>query len=169
MVGHGEVEKLSKKVHVPWFDALLGSSQREELQPDQTVERTPQTKSPSRHQSGKRGKKMGDVRVGKKQFLLKVKLQKVNSTLNKKVDSTPGRWTGEPAANNTKTTVSRQGAATDSVVRDVFFFSQRPTSTAKSEEEKAKLAVLRTISKMLKQNQLIRQRLATVSRGCTTD
>ncbi|KAK9517837.1 hypothetical protein VZT92_023178 [Zoarces viviparus] len=160
---------MSEKVQVPWFDSLLGSSQREEPQPDQTVDRTPQTKSPSRHQSGKRGNKMGHVRVGKKRFLLKVNLQKVNRTLNKKVDNTPGRWTGEPATNYTKTTVSRQGAATasDSVVRDVFFFSQRPTSTAKNEKEEAKLAVLRTISKMLKQNQLIRQRLATVSRGCT--
>ncbi|KAK5865047.1 hypothetical protein PBY51_016242 [Eleginops maclovinus] len=70
----------------------------------------------------------------------------------------------EDATNKTKSTVSGGGAGTDSdqVVRDVFMFSERPASTELNETKKAKLAVLRTISKMLEENQFIRRRLAAV-------
>ncbi|GLD62001.1 uncharacterized protein AKAME5_001376000 [Lates japonicus] len=51
------------------------------------------------------------------------------------------------------------GTVSGSVGGDVFFFSQRSNGKATNEKEKAKLAVLRTISKMLEENQLIRQRL----------
>ncbi|XP_068449154.1 uncharacterized protein si:ch211-277c7.7 [Clinocottus analis] len=145
-----------KKVYVPCFSSKLGSSQRDESQPDQPSDQTTQTKSTSRYQrdGDPRGNRRAnvDVRGGKKRLLLKVKLPKRNCTLSKKIDKTPRRWTG---------------AATESgsVGGDVFCFSQRPTSTAINEKDKAKLSVLRTISKMMEENRLIRQRLATLSQA----
>ncbi|KAI9539203.1 hypothetical protein NQZ68_009280 [Dissostichus eleginoides] len=154
-----------RSIYVPQFGSLLGSSQKDETQPDQTPGRTPgRTELSSRI---KRGNKRGNVNDEKTRLFLKVKLQRVNnSTLsNTRPEKNKNKkWMKEDATNKTQSTVSRGGAGTnsDSVVRDVFFFSEKPTSRELNEKEKAKLAVLRTISKMLEENQLIRQRLAAV-------
>ncbi|KAL6117895.1 uncharacterized protein ACO6RY_15594 [Pungitius sinensis] len=139
------------------------SSKRNEAQPGQSLDRNNRTNVKSRYQSDKRGNKRANVEGGKNPFLLKVKLQKFHGTLSEKVEVTPRRCLEYRAANKTETTVSRQGSATDSDSVGVLF-SQRPTITA-SNKDKAKLAVLRTISRMLEENQLIRQRLATVSQA----
>ncbi|KAK5925344.1 hypothetical protein CgunFtcFv8_017875 [Champsocephalus gunnari] len=148
-----------RSIYVPHFGSQLGSSQKDETQPDQTP-----AQLPSRI---KRGNKRGNVSDEKTRLFLKVKLQRVNnSTLsNTRPEKTKTKqWMKEDATNKTQSTVIGGGAGTnsDSIVRDVFSFSQRPTSRELNEKEKAKLAVLRTISKMLEENQLIRQRLAAV-------
>ncbi|XP_078025375.1 uncharacterized protein LOC144463791 [Epinephelus lanceolatus] len=155
-----------RTVYVPLFGSQQGSSQRHVS--DRTMDET-EPPSPRDKRGNKRGKV--NVRGQKTRFVLKVKFPKLdNSTLSKKAtegETTERRWTAEATANKTKATVSSGGAGaeSDSVGRDVFFFSQRPTSTATNEKEKARLAVLRTISKMLEENQLIRERLATVSQA----
>ncbi|XP_078145147.1 uncharacterized protein LOC144542416 [Centroberyx gerrardi] len=70
------------------------------------------------------------------------------------------------------TAVSRGGETqcantdSDNVRGDVFTFSQIPNSNkATNEKEKSKLAVLRTVSKMLEENRCIRQRLASLSQA----
>ncbi|XP_072768424.1 uncharacterized protein [Nerophis lumbriciformis] len=47
-------------------------------------------------------------------------------------------------------------------VEDPFFFSQRPQSKASSEKDRVRLAVVRTIYKMVEENKLIRERLASL-------
>ncbi|XP_071313410.1 uncharacterized protein [Trachinotus anak] len=144
-----------RTVYVPRFDSQQGSSHRDEPPP------------PSQSPREKRGNKR--ARGEKSRLVLKIKLPKLGaSTLSKKratkEDETPGRWTLEPALNKPKTAVigtgELQGPGTDS---DAFFFSQRPTLKATDEKKKAKLTVLRTISKMLEENRLIRQRLIALS------
>ncbi|KAL7394711.1 hypothetical protein ABVT39_002712 [Epinephelus coioides] len=150
-----------RTVYVPLFGSQQGSSQRHVS--DRTMDET-EPPSPRDKRGNKRGKV--NVRGQKTRFVLKVKFPKLdNSTLSKK--ATERRWTAEATTNKTKATVNSGGAGaeSDSVGRDVFFFSQRPTSTTTNEKEKARLAVLRTISKMLEENQLIRERLATISQA----
>ncbi|KAF1384461.1 hypothetical protein PFLUV_G00120480 [Perca fluviatilis] len=155
-----------RTVYVPCFGSQFGSSQRDEPRQDQIMY---PKKPPSRDKGGNSRCKV-KVRGEKSRFHLKVKFPKLNnSALSKKAtkkDNTP-RWMVEGAANKIKTTVSQGGAGTDSdsVGGDVFLFTENPTSTAINSNEKVKLAVLRTISKMLEENQLIRQRLVTASQA----
>ncbi|KAM8848302.1 uncharacterized protein ACB058_012040 [Synchiropus picturatus] len=52
---------------------------------------------------------------------------------------------------------------------DVFTFSEKPQRKVRDEKEKAKRAVLRTISKMTAENQIIRQRLISLSQSTDGD
>ncbi|KAK2903943.1 hypothetical protein Q8A73_010600 [Channa argus] len=149
-----------KTVHVPG----LGSQQRHEPQVDQTLGQA-EPRSQCRRPE-KRGKKR--ARGEKTQFLLKVKLPKLSSkSLTEKMDKSSPRW--RFAANKNIATVGGGGetpcAASDchSVGVDDFCFFQGPTSKATNQHDKDKYSVLRTISKMLKENQLIRRRLAALS------
>ncbi|TNN75641.1 hypothetical protein EYF80_014004 [Liparis tanakae] len=150
-----------KKTYVPSFNSPLSSSQRDAPQPDQPLDRT---KPHSRYRPDPRADSRAhvDVRGRNKRLLLKVKLLQHDRTLSKKVNKTPRRGTGEPG-NETETTVNRTGAAESESVGDVFFFSQRPSSTAATKKEKAKLSVLKTIFKMTEENKITRQRLAVLS------
>ncbi|XP_069388035.1 uncharacterized protein [Paralichthys olivaceus] len=158
----------AKTVYVPRFGSQLGSSQREEPQPDPTVVQ-PESQS---QQVDKCRKKRDGGR--KPRSILKVKLPTFSTRgLPKKKptqeDQTPGRWTPEPAENRTSVT-ARGSQDADSVRGDVFF-SQRSTYRATNEKKKATLAVLRTISRMLEENHLIRQRLVALTQAhlcCTT-
>lgn len=96
-----------RTVYVPRFGSQLGSSQRDEPEPEQTMN---QTEPPSQGLRGKRGNKRG--RGEKTRSVLKVKLPKLNNrTWSKRVteeDKTPRKWMSEPA-NITKTTVNPGG------------------------------------------------------------
>ncbi|KAM8732778.1 uncharacterized protein AB9X84_024729 [Acanthopagrus schlegelii] len=129
-----------------------------------------QPQPPSDGRRDKRGNKRSKVKT---RSVLKVKLP----TLNKKVtkeEKTPRRWTLEPTINKSKPTASRGGGrggaqcfdtVVDTVGRDVFYFSQSTPRKAINEKEKAKLAVLRTISRVLEENRLLRQRLVALSQA----
>ncbi|KAE8286152.1 hypothetical protein D5F01_LYC15832 [Larimichthys crocea] len=145
---------LVRTEYVPWFDSQPGPSQAP--QPEETMDRTG---PPSEGQRGKRGNKQRNVRGEKPRFVFKVKLPKLNKVTDKEEDRTTRRWMLEPTRG--------QGAAadSDSAGGDVFVFSQRTSSKTINEKEKAKLTVLRTISKVLEENQLIRQRLSALSQA----
>ncbi|KAK2849373.1 hypothetical protein Q5P01_009207 [Channa striata] len=124
----------------------------------------PRTEPPAaqaeRPRPEKRGKKR--ARGGKPKFLLKVKLPKFScSSFPTEKEKSPPRWMFTGNTN----TGGETGAGSDcrSVEVDVFCFSQKPSSKATNQQEKGKHSVLRTISKMLEENQLIRQRLAALS------
>ncbi|KAM6999975.1 uncharacterized protein LKV04_004943 [Tautogolabrus adspersus] len=152
-----------KVVFVPRFDSQLSESQRDEQETDQDEQQ------PSQRRRKGRGKKRGK----EEKLVLKVKLPK--SKKASKEDEAPRRLLLEPTANTTKSTESRggekekqvdehgAGTQSDSVGGDVFFFSEPPTSKVMNEKEKAKLSVVRTIARMLEENQLIRQRVAALS------
>ncbi|XP_036933889.1 uncharacterized protein LOC119007985 isoform X4 [Acanthopagrus latus] len=161
---HNRSGSWQRTAYEPWFGSQVGSSQREEPPADRNMVGQPQPPSDGRRD--KRGNKRSKVKT---RSVLKVKLP----TLNKKVtkeEKTPRRWTLEPTINKSKPTASRGGAqcvdtVVDTVGRDVFYFSQSTPSKAINEKEKAKLAVLRTISRVLEENRLLRQRLVALSQA----
>lgn len=106
---------LVRTAYVPRFSQQLGSSQRDEPRPDQTMD---QTEPPTQCQTGKRGKMREKTRS-----VLKVKFPKFNNhTLSKKVpeeDKTPRRRMLESVANKTTTPVNPGGEAQCNVAGNV--------------------------------------------------
>ncbi|CAG5992165.1 unnamed protein product [Menidia menidia] len=152
-----------KTVYVPRFGSQLGSSQRTEPELE-LVEPSPVSQNENRLK--KRSKNGSERNI---RSVLKIKLPKFTSTPLLKVTkdgTTPAKYVLRPSTSKPKTTGNqeRRTQCADPVSTlvngDVFSFSQRSETT--TPKEKAQLSVVRTISKMLEENRLIRQRLAAL-------
>ncbi|KAK5619779.1 hypothetical protein CRENBAI_007453 [Crenichthys baileyi] len=147
------------------FGSHLSSSQTTKLRPDQFV-------SSNHSESDKRGKKRNKNRPEKAgRPLLKVKLPKLKSLAltakGTKDVKTPTKRTSKTKSTINQESQTESGANTASALvdGDVFFFTQRSSTQPTNEKEMAKLSVLRTISKMLEENRLIRRRLSVLSQA----
>lgn len=149
---------------MPRFDSQLSSSQRnedtlvslDEPQQDETVVSKVRrgNKRPTSEKTG---------------LVFKVKLPKfgVKSTVEKSKASTP-RWVNPTKRNDTQREHPQSsGPGSDSVrEKDVYYFSEEQP---KSEKDKVKIAVLRNISRMLAENNHIRQRLMSLTQVNRSD
>ncbi|KAJ0050029.1 hypothetical protein NL108_011835 [Boleophthalmus pectinirostris] len=161
---------LKRTLFVPRFDSQpcsqLSTSQRDESMSCSLVSSLVRTPAPKLRRGNlqRPAKKTG--------LVLKVKLPNAaNRSLGKKSKATGPQFVLKPEVCLKKTSTASQreesesnaGHGSDFVgMKDVFAFSQEEKQP-KGEKEKIKMAVLRNISRMLAENNHIRQRLVSLS------
>ncbi|XP_023815085.1 uncharacterized protein LOC111948027 [Oryzias latipes] len=147
-----------KTVSFPSFRSPLNSRQRNEPQLDRTEQ-------PCRPQSEKSEDKRAKSRRKKANpSALKVKLAKVSPNSPAIPKTSRRRLTLEPTT--PKTNINQGSGTSPALVdRDVFLFSPASQTKTTNEKDKARLSVLRTISRMLEENLLIRRRLEVLSQA----